>query len=129
MYPQGRFHSVTRISKLVNTQSLIGFPTPTIIQVHQLSSTQPAQPKRMYPHPSLPHSPSGNPSPFRDLVHLVQNLHVGTLRTHIYEKSWTNTTHLGHAGLDSWPYYTNNLYIQKNHGCSSIVHLPFPIQT
>jgi hypothetical protein len=55
----------------------------------QLSSTQPAQPKRMDPLPSLPHSPSGCPSPSRAPVQLVQNLHVGTLRTRSCEKSWT----------------------------------------
>jgi hypothetical protein len=87
----------------------------------QLSSTQPAQPKRMDPHPSLPCSPSGSPSPSRAPVQLVQNLHVGTLRTRSCEKSWaqakTSQICRPHSQLD----FTNNLYNQQNCGCSSIV--------
>jgi hypothetical protein len=94
----------------------------------QLSSTQPTQPKRMDPHPSLPCSPSGSPSPSRALVQLVQNLHVGTLRTRSCEQSWTQAKHLRHAGLKSWLDYTNNLYNQQYHGFSSTVCLPFPSQ-
>jgi hypothetical protein len=89
MNPQGRFQSVTWLPKPVNTQALTGFPSTHNNPSTQLSSTQPAPPKRMDLHPSLPRSPSGSPSPSRAPVQLVQNLHAGTLRTHSCEQSWT----------------------------------------
>jgi hypothetical protein len=53
----------------------------------QLSSTQPVPPKRMDLHPSLPHSPSGGPSPLfsRPPAQMVQNLNVRTLRNQLQE--------------------------------------------
>jgi hypothetical protein len=55
-------------------------------KVHQLSSLQPTQPKRM--DPLLCHaSPSGCPPPSRAPMHLVKNLHAGTLRIHNCEKN------------------------------------------
>ena len=89
MNPQGWFQSVTWLPKLVDTQALTIFPNSHNNPSTQISSTQNAPPKRMDPHPSFPHSTSGNPSPSRALVKLVQNLHVGTLRTHSCEKIWT----------------------------------------
>jgi hypothetical protein len=89
MNPQGRFQSVTWLPKPVNTQALIGFPNTHNNPSTQLSSTQPAPPKRMDLHPSLPRSPSGSPSPSRAPAQLVQNLNVGTLRTHSCEQRWT----------------------------------------
>ena len=79
MNPKGRFQSVTRLPKLVNTQALTGFSTHLTIQ---------STPTLFYPSfttqengpPSLPHSPSGYPLPSMDLVHLVKNLHVRTLK-------------------------------------------------
>jgi hypothetical protein len=86
MNPQGWFQSVTWLPKPVNTQALTGFSNTHNNPSTQLSSTQPAPPKRMDLHPSLPRSPSGSPSPSRAPVQLVQNLHAGTLRTHSYEQ-------------------------------------------
>jgi hypothetical protein len=37
--------------------------------------------------------------------------------------------HLRHAGINSWLEYTNNIYIQQNHGSSPKIHFPFPSQT
>jgi hypothetical protein len=54
-------------------------------KVHHLSSLQPTPPKDNEP-PSLPHSPSGCPLLSRAPVHLVKNLHVGTLRIHNCEQ-------------------------------------------
>jgi hypothetical protein len=94
----------------------------------QLSSTHPAQPKRMDPHPYLPCIPSGSPSPSRDLVQMAQNIHDGTLRTHSCEKIWTQAKHLRHESLKSWLGYNRNMYNQQFNGLSSSVHLPFPNQ-
>jgi hypothetical protein len=85
MNPQGRFQSVTRLPKPVSTQDLTSFSNIHNNPSTQLSSTQLAPPKRMDLHPSLPCSPSGNPSPSRTPVHLVQNLHARTLKTHSCE--------------------------------------------
>jgi hypothetical protein len=64
MNPQGWFQSVTWLPKPVNTQALTGFPNTHNNPSTHLSSTQPAPPKRMDLHPSLPRSPSGSPSPY-----------------------------------------------------------------
>jgi hypothetical protein len=68
------------LPKPVNTQALTGFSTHTTIQstptlFFLACTTQEHGP------PSLPHSPSGCPSPSRAPVLLDKNLHVGTLRT------------------------------------------------
>jgi hypothetical protein len=89
MTPEGWFQSVTWLPKLVNTQALTGFPSTHNNPSTQLSSIQPAPPKRMNLHPSLPRSPSSSPSPSRAPVQLVQNLNAGTLRTRSREQSWT----------------------------------------
>jgi hypothetical protein len=82
MNPQGQFKSVTQLPKpkshkLLNTH--INPSTPTLF--YPACTTQENGP------PSLPHNPSGFPSPSRAQVQLVQNLHVGTLRTHSCEKN------------------------------------------
>jgi hypothetical protein len=79
MNPQGWFQSVTHLPKPVNTQYLTGFSAHTTIQstpalFYPACTTQENGP------PSLPCSPSGCPPPSRAPVHLVKNLHVGTLR-------------------------------------------------
>jgi hypothetical protein len=88
MNPQGWFQSITRIPKPINTQSLTIFSAPITIQ---------SKPSLFYPSyttqengtPSLPLSPSGYPSPSKDPVDLIKNLHVGTLKIHSYDKSGT----------------------------------------
>jgi hypothetical protein len=127
MNPQGWFQSVTRLPKPVNTQALTGFSTPTTIQVHQLSSTQPAQPKRM--DPLLCHA-------VPQVVHLLPGLQCSWSRISMLglsglaavRKTEHRPKHLRHAGLDSWLEYTNSLYNQQYHGFSSTIHFPFPSQ-
>jgi hypothetical protein len=113
MNPQGRFQSVTWLPKPVNTQALTGFSNTHNNPSTQLSSTQPAPPKRMDLHPSLPCSPSGSPSPSRAPVQLVQNLHAGTLRTRnvikVEHRPSISDMQASNHGLD----YTNNLYSQQ----------------
>jgi hypothetical protein len=96
MNPQGRFQSVTWLPEPIITQVLIGFLSTHSNPITHLSSTQLAPPKRMDLHPSLPCSPSGSPSPFMAPTQLVQNLHVGTLKTRSCEQSWTqaNASHM-----------------------------------
>jgi hypothetical protein len=128
MNPQGRFQSVTWLPKPVNTQALTGFPNTHNNPSTQLSSTQPAPPKRMDLHPSLPRSPSGSPSPSRAPVQLVQNLHAGTLRTHSCEQSGHRPS-ISDMQASSHGWITPTIhYNQQYHGYSSTVHFPFPSQ-
>jgi hypothetical protein len=116
----------------------LDFPNHSSLNLSQYSQhhNNPSTPTLFYPAyktqengpPSLPCSPSGCPSPSRAPVQLVQNLHVGTLRTRSCGKSENIPKHLRHAGIDSWKEYTSNIYNQQYPSFPSIVHFPFPSQ-
>jgi hypothetical protein len=128
MNPQGWFHSVTWIPKLVITQALTIFPNTHNNPSTHLSSTQTTPPKRMDLHPSLPHSPSGSPSPSR-IQHNWSRISMLELSGLIVvNKDGHRPTHLRHASLKSWLDYTRDLYNQGYHGFSSSICFPFPSQ-
>jgi hypothetical protein len=128
MNPQGRFQSVTWISKPVNTQALTGFPTPTTIQV-PISLLPSLHKPRGWTLSLLFHA-------VPQAVLLLPGLHCSWSRISMLGLSGLvvvsiarhRPKHLIHAGLKSWLDYTNNIYNQQYHGCSSSVHLPFPRQ-
>jgi hypothetical protein len=94
----------------------------------QLSSTQPAQPKRMDP-PLLYHVV---PQAFLLLpgiqcswsrISMLALLGIAAVKKYGHMPN-----HLRHVGLKSWLDYTSNIYIQQYLGFSSVVHLTLPIQ-
>jgi hypothetical protein len=128
MNPQGRFQSVTWLPKPVNTQALTGFPNTHNNPSTHLSSTQPAPPKRMDLHPSLPCSPSGSPSPSRAPCNWSRISMLELSGLTVVNKVGHRPMHLRHAGLKSWLDYTSDHYNQQYHGYSLVVHFPFPSQ-
>jgi hypothetical protein len=89
MSPQGRFQSVTQLPKLVSTQALTRFSSHTTIQSTTALFYPACKTQENGPH-SLTHNPSGFPPPPKAPVHLVKNLHAGTLRIRTYGKKLTH---------------------------------------
>jgi hypothetical protein len=103
------------------------FQHPQQSKVHQLSSTHPAQPKRM--DPLLCHA-------VPQVFHLLLGLQCIWSRISMLGLSGFATVrkiehrpkHLRHAGINSWLEYTNSIYSQQNHGSSPTICFPFPSQ-
>jgi hypothetical protein len=127
MNPQGWFQSVTRLPKPVSTQALTGFPTPTTIQVP--ISLLPILHNPREWTPLLCHA-------VPQVVHLLLGLQCSWSRISMLglsglayvRKTRHKPKNLRHVGLDSWLDYTNSIYIQQYHGCSSTIIFPFPSQ-
>jgi hypothetical protein len=105
----------------LNTQAITGLSTLTTIQSTP-TLFYPAYTTQENGPPSLPHSPSGCPSPSKAPVLLVKNLPVGTLRTRSCGQFYLNF-HQAHAHRHPFPSgMINNYYI---HSSMALLFLPF----
>jgi hypothetical protein len=123
MNPQGRFQSVTWVPKLVSSQALKlsishRFPNTYNNPSTQLSSTKSVPPERMDLHPSLPHSPSGSPSPScQGLQHRWSRISMLELSGLVVVcKSRHMPIHFRHAGPKSCLDHTSDHYNQLSCG-------------
>jgi hypothetical protein len=125
MNPQGQFQGVTQLPKPVNTQALTFSQHTTIQSTPSLFS--PAYTTQENGPPSLPHSPSVCPPPSRAPVHLVKNIHVGTLRIHSCDKKLAQCISDMQASIHGWNTPTIH-YNQQNNGSSPTIRFSFPSQ-